>query len=71
MQNNVRRHSSNPLGNGSTHRTASRSASFKLGKKGTAGNPAPSWIPNLRVCATFDANRLKGLTMCPVAREYL
>lgn len=31
--------------------TATRSSSFKLlGKRGTAGSPAPSWKPNLKVC---------------------
>ena len=55
MQSSVRRHPTH-VGD-SNYRTASRSASVKLGKRGTVGKPAPSWIPTLRVRAPFDLHQ--------------
>lgn len=45
---------------GSYHRRATRSASYKLGKRGTAGKPAPSWLPNLRRDGTYDSRPSKS-----------
>ncbi|PVF92794.1 hypothetical protein CPB86DRAFT_777358 [Serendipita vermifera] len=47
-------------GAGSYHRRATRSASYKLGKRGTAGKPAPSWLPNLRRDGTYDSRPSKS-----------